>query len=270
MTESHDHVDHYGATYEGFAAEIYAGIRREAFGEDIGQTGWLTADEQDLFISWLGLDARSRLLDLACGSGGPTLRISRETGCSVVGVDLHERGVAAARQQAAAQGLEGRATFVPGDASRRLDFDDGAFDAVICVDAINHLPDRERVLREWRRVLAPGGRLVFTDPITITGPITDEEMRIRSSIGFFLFVPRGVDEQLLEQTGYDVLEAVDRTPNMARLARRWLEARDARAADLRAIEGDETFEGQQTFFDVAARLAEERRLSRFAFAARAR
>ena len=264
------HVDHYGATYEGFASELYAEIRREAFGEDVGQTGWLTSDEQDLFISWLSLTPESRLLDVACGSGGPTLRIARETGCAVVGVDLHEQGVAAARAQALAEELDGRASFQRGDASQPLAFESASFDGLICIDAINHLPDREFVLREWHRVLKPGGRLVFTDPITITGPITDEEMRIRSSIGFFLFVPRGVDEDLLERAGFEVLASEDRSDNMARMARRWLEAREARATDLRSIEGEETFAGQQTFFEVAARLAEEERLSRFAFWARVR
>lgn len=264
------HINHYGATYEGFASQLYGEIRRKAFGEDIGQTGWLTADEQDLFVSWLELNVESRLLDVACGSGGPTLRIARETGCRVVGVDLHEQGVAAARDQAVAEGVDDRATFQQGDASQPLTFDDESFDGVICVDAINHLPDRELVLTEWQRVLKPGGRLVFTDPITVTGPISDEEMKIRSSIGFYLFVPRGDNEELLGRADFDMEASEDRTANMARMARRWLEAREARAADLRRIEGEETFTGQQTFFEVAARLAEERRLSRFAFSARGR
>ncbi len=262
-----EQVDHYGATYGEFASQLYAEIRHEAFGEDIGQTGWLTSDEQDLFISWLQLGEESTLLDVACGSGGPTLRIARETGCAVAGLDLHEQGVAAARDQARAQGLEHRASFHQGDASQPMDFGAASFDGLICVDAINHLSDRESVLREWRRVLKPGGRLVFTDPITITGPISDEEMRIRSSIGFFLFVPRGVNEGLLEKVGFTVGKVVDHTENMARMARCWLDARAARADDLRGIEGEETFQGQQTFFEVAAQLADERRLSRFAFAA---
>lgn len=269
-TDESKHVDHYGATYGEFATRLYADIRREAFDQDIGQTGWLTAEEQDLFIKWLELDPECRLLDVACGSGGPTLRISQETGCVVAGVDLHEKGVEAAREQARAQGVEERASFHQGDASEQLDFGDSSFDAIICVDAINHLPDRQAALEEWHRLLTPGGRLVFTDPITITGPITDSEMRIRSSIGFFLLVPRGVNEALLEETGFIVREVADRTENMARMARRWLDARAARADSLLDVEGEETFEGQQTFFEVAARLAEHRRLSRFAYAAEAR
>lgn len=268
--DNQEHVDHYGATYGEFASQLYAEIRGDAFGHDIGQTGWLTVDEQDLFISWLGLDGESRLLDIACGSGGPTLRIARETGCAVTGVDLHEQGVATARDQARVQGLEERAAFHQADAGRPLEFDDASFDGLICVDAINHLPDRESVLREWRRVLKPKGRLVFTDPITITGPISDEEMRVRSSIGFFLFVPRGTNEELLDKVGFEVSEVADRTENMARMARQWLDARAGRADDLKGIEGEEAFEGQQTFFEVAARLAEDRRLSRFAFAAEVR
>jgi len=92
-------------------------------------------------------------------------------------------------------------------------------------------------------------------------------MAIRSSIGFFLFVPRGTDESFLEEAGFEVTDIVDRTENMAVTAQRRREARDRHAADLRRIEGDETFEGQQRFLDVAAKLAAERRLSRFAFRA---
>lgn len=67
-------VDHYGATYGSFSSALSAEIRAAAFGEDIGQNGWLSAAEHDLFISWLALDASKELLDVACGSGGPSLR----------------------------------------------------------------------------------------------------------------------------------------------------------------------------------------------------
>jgi hypothetical protein len=42
---------HYNANYGNFQTELYAQIRREGFGEDIGQNSWLTSDEQDRFWS---------------------------------------------------------------------------------------------------------------------------------------------------------------------------------------------------------------------------
>ena len=263
-------VDLYGASYRNFAHDLYADIRREAFGEDIGQTSWITAAEQDLFISWLGLSKASRLLDIACGSGKPTLRIAQKTGCHVSGVDLHEEGIASAKANAREIGYEGRAHFYHANAAERLSFEDASFDAVTCIDAINHLPDRPHVLADWHRVLKPGGSLLFTDPIVLTGPITNEEIAIRASIGLFVFAPRDLDEALLGQAGFDVERVEDRTPNMASNAAGWRAARAKREAKLREIEGDDAFLGQQRFLATAARLAEERRLSRFAIVARKR
>jgi SAM-dependent methyltransferase len=260
-------VDHYGAQYGHFASELYARIRSETFGEDIGQNGWLTADEQDIFLGYLGLATGSRLLDVACGSGGPTLRIARLAGCSVHGVDAHEQAIAEARARSEREGLAGRAAFEQRDASQPLPFPDATFDGLICIDAVNHLPDRRRIFGDWARLLRPGGRLVFTDPIVVTGILTSEEIATRSSVGFFLFSPVGADDRLLEEVGFEVVQRLDRTDNMARVADRWRRARDSRQADLRRIEGHETFEGQQRFFAVAAQLATERRLSRFAFRA---
>jgi SAM-dependent methyltransferase len=263
-------VDLYGASYRNFAHDLYADIRREAFGEDIGQTGWITAAEQDLFISWLGLSKASRVLDIACGSGKPTLRIAQKTGCHVSGVDLHAEGVASAKANAREIGYEGRAHFYHANAAERLAFEDASFDAVTCIDAINHLPDRLHVLTDWYRVLKPGGRLLFTDPIVLTGLITNEEIAIRASIGLFVFAPQDMDETLLRQAGFDVERSEDRTPNMARNAAGWQAARASREEELRKIEGDEAFFGQQRFLATAAKLAEERRLSRFAIVARKR
>lgn len=258
-------VDHYGSQYGHFHSEVLAAVRREAFGEDYGQNGWQTADELDHFIESLALGPESSLLDVACGSGGPSLRIAEKTGASVTGIDIHRDGISTAEAAARERDLTSRATFRQGDASRELPFQAGTFDAILCIDAINHLPDRAQVLSEWARVLKPGGRLLYTDPIVVTGWLSDEEMRIRSSIGFFLFVPLGVNERLLETAGLEVVAVEDRTENMASMARRWREAREQRAADMRRIEGDEAFEGQQTFFETASRLAAERRLSRYLF-----
>jgi SAM-dependent methyltransferase len=107
--------------------------------------------------------------------------MARETGCQVAGVDFHQAGVAAANQAAANRGMAGQARFLHADARQRLPLDGGAFDAVVCIDSVNHLYEREHVLGEWHRVLRPGGRALFTDPITIAGMLRREEMIIRSA-----------------------------------------------------------------------------------------
>jgi SAM-dependent methyltransferase len=186
----------------------------------------------------------------------------------VSGLDLHAEGIASAKASARELGGEERADFHQGDAAERLPFEDSNFDAITCIDAINHLPDRPRVLEEWRRVLKPGGRLLFTDPIVLTGPITNREIAIRASIGLFVFVPAGLDEAMLEQAGFAIERVEDRTRNMAENAAGWRDARARREPDLRAIEGDDAFDCQQLFLETAAILAKEKRLSRIVILAR--
>jgi 2-polyprenyl-3-methyl-5-hydroxy-6-metoxy-1,4-benzoquinol methylase len=256
---------HYDTNYGNFQKELYGEIRREAFREDIGQNSWLTATEQDQFLTWLELGADKTLLDVACGSGGPALRIAAATGCSIVGIDLHDQAICTAKSLAAQRNQEEHSQFLVVNATEKLPFPDATFDAITCIDAINHLPDRPRVIAEWARLLKPGGHLLFTDPITVTGPLTHQEIVMRSSIGFFLFVPLGYDEAVIARCGLRLLVRKDATENMAEVAERRRAARESRSAALREIEGERTFEAEQAFLGVAARLAKERRLSRFLF-----
>jgi SAM-dependent methyltransferase len=267
MADQEEVVDLYGASYGGFARDVYAEVRREAWGDEIGQNSWLTRDELERFGAQLELGGTSRVLEVGCGSGGPALHLARLTGCEIVGVDVHEDGIANATRMARESGLDARASFVRADASEPLPFASGSFGALLCVDAINHLPERARVLADWARVLAPGGRMLFTDPITVTGALSSAEIAVRASIGYFLFVPAGEDERLLREAGLRPLAVEDATENMAAVAERWLAARERRAGALRELEGEPTFAGQQRFLDVTARLARERRLSRVVYLA---
>ena len=258
-------VRHYDANYGNFQSALYAEIRREAFGEDIGQSSWLTAAELDTFVAWLDLAPGKTLLDVACGAGGPALRTAATTGCSIAGVDVHDQAIATANALAAERSMAPVADFRVADAAAPLPFPDAYFDAIICIDAINHLRDRQSVVGDWARLLKPGGRLLFTDPTTVTGPLTNAEIATRSSIGFFLFVPPGHDESVLKTCGLRLLISKDVTANMAEVAERRRAARASRSEPLRGIEGDQTYEGQQEFLEVAARVAREGRLSRFVY-----
>ena len=94
-------------------------------------------------------------------------------------------------------------------------------------------------------MLKPGGRLLFTDPITLTGPLTNAEVAVRSSAGFYLFVPNGYDESVIAQCGLRLLVREDVTANMAKVAEAIRAARESKSAVLREIEGDQAYDGQQ-------------------------
>ncbi len=98
-----------------------------------------------------------RILDVACGPGASTKRLTRSYPPSMItAINISEAQIAAARQRAPG------CAFYLMDATR-LGFPDARFDAVMCVEAAFHFNTREKFLREALRVLKPGGSLVMTD-----------------------------------------------------------------------------------------------------------
>lgn len=237
---------------------------------DIGQNSWLTVGEYDRFLPWLRLTSEHHVLEVASGSGGPALYLAKTAGCRVTGIDANEQGVTTASQMAVRSNQTQRVRFTVGDANVRLPFDDDTFDAVLCFDSMNHFPDRLAVFREWHRVLRAGHRAIFTDPVVITGPVTNDELAMRSSIGLFLFVPPGVNERLIEEAGLQLVRQADVTENAAQIAGRWHQARRRHKDDLLEVEGEQRYEGLQRFFAAVQQLTSERRPSRIAYLAEKR
>jgi SAM-dependent methyltransferase len=261
-------VDLYGTAYGNFATEALEQIRRETYGEDFGQSSWVTGQEYRRFFRLLGLAAADHVLDVGCGSGGPAVFLAREIGCRVTGVDVSEAGIRAGETLARQAGLDDKVHFRLADVREPLPFPDGAFDAIVCMDAMCHMPARGRLLGEWRRVLRLGRCLLYTDPVVVTGLVSNEELATRSSTGYFEFCPPGVNERLIGQAGFELALAEDVTDNEVEVSRRWHAARQQRAADLVRLEGEQTFAALQRFLAIVHGLTNERRLSRFAYLAR--
>ena len=262
-----DSSQFYTLTYSHFAHPVLAEIREETFGEDIGQNGWLTAEEYRHFLSYLEVNAASRVLDIGSGSGGPALFLARTVGCQVTGLDINPSSTTAANAWAHSLGLDALVHFQHADASQPLPFEDHSFTTVIGIDSMNHVPARGLVLKEWSRVLRPGGRLLFTDPTIVTGIFSNEEVATRSAIGYMLFTPRGENERLLQEAGLTLVHTLNVTDNSAVLSKRWYEARARRREELIKLEGEAEFEKTQRWLSVVHTQASERRLSRFAFVA---
>ena len=258
-------VDLFDSTYSHFTGQVLETVREETFGQDIGQNSWNTVQEYDRFLSWLDLHPEHHVLEVASGSGGPACYLASHLGCRVTGIDANEAGVATAAQRAVNSNQADRVTFTVADANSRLPFNHDSFDALLCIDSMNHFPDRLKVFQEWCRILRPGRRAVFTDPVVITGPVTNDELAMRSSIGPFLFVPPGINEQLIEAAGLHLLKQEDVTANAALVSGRWHQSRQRHREALIKIEGEERFAGLQQFFAAVHRLTSEGRLSRIAY-----
>lgn len=113
-------------------------------------------------IDRLRLARGARVLDLPCGSGASALAAARAVGPEgrVVGVDLAPGLLELARAKASRESL-GNTEFVLAD-MRSTGFADAGFDAVVCVFGIFFVPDREALMRELWRMVAPGGALAVT------------------------------------------------------------------------------------------------------------
>src|SRR6056297_1139617 len=107
----------------------------------------------DRHMDWSG----KQVLDLGCAGGFMSEAIAQR-GAQVTGIDPAKEAIAAGRSHAAQSGLDIRYDTGVGEA---LPYDDAAFDAVVCVDVLEHVSDLQQVLREVARVLKPGGLFLF-------------------------------------------------------------------------------------------------------------
>jgi arsenite methyltransferase len=110
----------------------------------------------------LNLTARSRVLDVAAGTGESAFHLARQFRCEVVGIDYGGKNVDGAARAAKAMGLHKRVCFHRADAER-LPFADQSLDAVICECAFCTFPNKRAAADEFARVLRVGGRVGISD-----------------------------------------------------------------------------------------------------------
>lgn len=147
-------------------------MTQQHFGKDYG--GNVPQNYEKFFVPAIGgpaarglvkiaaLQPGERVLDVACGTGVVARLASEAVGSTgtVAGLDINPGMLAVARTTAPAginiEWHEASAETMP--------FADASFDAVLCQMGLQFIPDKLAALREMRRVLAPGGRLILNLP----------------------------------------------------------------------------------------------------------
>jgi ubiquinone/menaquinone biosynthesis C-methylase UbiE len=190
------------APYAGRHAELY----------DLFYADKPYADQAE-WISSMLLPGSS-VLDVACGTGGHSLALSRH-GHRVVGVDLSESMVVQARLKA--DGTASSACFSVGD-MRALPIRTAFFDAAVCLfDSIGYVLTDDGVraaLTEFRRVLKPGGLLVmefWNEPVMVTrfSPVRVRRWTTESGSILRISETEILPESHLARVSYSVLELLD-------------------------------------------------------------
>ena len=255
-------VDRYEALYREFDSPLMRRVRRDAYGEDIGQHSWVAADDLRADIGRLGLTSSSRILDLGCGPCGPITFILLAAGCLGTGVELSLAALRVGRARSRELGVGARLTQAQADLNAPLPMRSRRFDAVMSLDVVLHLRDRLHLFHEVARVLRPGGRFLFTDAGVMTGPISEEEARRRSLTGSCRFVAPGWNERLLESAGFRLIETGNRSDGVLRNARGRLAAIRAHRKDLERVWSAAEFRRQQDYLEAVIELSSKGALSR--------
>ena len=178
---------------------------RDQFPAEFAHIGFLTLSEAQHLLELLAPASGEVVVDVACGTGGPGLWIAQQTGTSLIGVDPSPAGLAAARQRAARTGLDDRSRFEQGS-FEHTHLTGSSADVVMSIEAFQYAPNKRAGLREFARILRPGGRLGLicfeADPTKAAGlPI--------------LGVDPVIDYRpLLKSAGFDVV-AYEETPGWA-------------------------------------------------------
>jgi len=113
----------------------------------------------------MGIKRGMKVLDAGCGAGRHLCEAFREEGVEVVGIDLNLEDLRKAHGllHLMAEEKGGSWLLIRGDLTK-LPFRDGAFDAVICSEVLEHIPENREAIKELVRVLKPGGTLGVSVP----------------------------------------------------------------------------------------------------------
>ncbi len=154
--------------------------------------GWHSDNMKKAALRCLDHDVRGSVLDVGCGPGLLLSTLARQyPHLNLAGIDIAPEMIKIAKER-----LGAAADIRLGD-SESLPWPDGSFNYIFCIDSFHHYPDGRKVLREFRRVLTPDGRLLLADP---TAPVL-----LRTILNLLIRLMRMGDVQMYDRPKITVL-----------------------------------------------------------------
>jgi sarcosine/dimethylglycine N-methyltransferase len=219
MTQGSDHAIHFYTRHPISLGIVLARLEKARGGLEDLQPSDLWPHDQDHFGGLAANDrlaeraairAGSRVADFCAGLGGPARYYSDVYGADVTGIELTPDRVLGAGELTRLVGLQDRVRVVHGDVTD-VPLAEGSVDAVVSQEALLHVPDKGRGLREAFRILRRGGRLAFTD-LVCNVKLSDEDAALIWE-GMAIQTLQGLAgyRRLLETTGFRVVSIDDLT-----------------------------------------------------------
>lgn len=129
-----------------------------------------------------------KVLDAGCGVGGSSIWIAKNIGAHVNGITISPVQVKKANKYKKREGVADLCDFYVGDFNH-TGFPDQSFDVVWGIEAFCYALDKEALMKEFYRILKPGGRVIMSDWFAIKTKFTPEEQPIYDEFIYGFAVP---------------------------------------------------------------------------------
>ncbi len=247
------------AYYDGQADEIYRGVWGDNIHLGVPCNDACPHPEamehtNEIMAEIANLEDGARVLDLGCGYGATARYLARECGCSVVGINVSEKELEVAKARALEAGLGDILTFESGD-FHNLKYADESFDVVWSQEAFLHGTNKDQIISEAKRVLVPGGTLIFTDLVVTAGTSPSDRERIYERVRSPVMWDADDAHRCLVGQGFQVLHLQDWSAHVAR-SYSWIrdqveKTRDVLLAKIDSQTIDQTMDGLGFWVDSA-------------------
>jgi ubiquinone/menaquinone biosynthesis C-methylase UbiE len=214
-------------------------LERAVCGCSYGGTSWMTRDEAEQLGRLLELGEGRKLLEIGAGSGWPALFLAAKTGCDATLADVPHEALRIAADRVASEPVYGEIFLVVADGAS-LPFKTAQFDAVSHSDVLCCLAPKRGVLKECMRVIRRGGKMVFSVISISPGLSCADHSRAVDSGPPFVEAECEYPE-LLEKTGWDVIDQIDASAAYEETGRRYIREVEARADEMSELLGEAEF-----------------------------